>query len=1045
MCRIFKCLFIYVLLAFPGGASGVVKINEIMYHPPGGLLQHEFIEIYNSGPGNVDLSGWKIRNGVKFDFPDRILETDSYLVIAADLYAFNQKYPAVTNVVGEWSRKLSNQNEVLELRDAADAIIDVVEYFDEGDWAQRILLPADFTGYRGWSWKDDHNGGGKSLEVVNPSMSNDSGQNWLASIPDGGTPGAANSVFSANIAPLILSASHHPVIPRSTDSVKITAWIFDEQTPVQSVMLNHRIDGQPQFVQAAMFDDGLHDDGGSGDGLYGAILPTNANLTVIEYFITARDGQSNQRTWPAPADVDGQLQQAANALYQVNDNFSGWSPEQPSTYLVVMTEQERATLAQIGSRFPDAASNAQMNGAFISSGEDGLQIRQLCGFRNRGAGSRNRPPNNMRVNFKNDTPWRGRTAISLNSKYTHIQHLGMTVFQQSGVLAEDSELVYLRINGQDLAETGERMFGLYSQIEVLDQGWPENHAPQDPGGNLYRGSRFAEPHANLDYRGPGPLEYVNYYVKQNNEEENDYRDVIELTYGLSNNTPDEIYANEVNRLIDVSQWLRYAAVHALTSNNETCLGTGIGDDYALYRGEQNTRFRLVQHDSDTLFGKGDNPGGIDDSIFRFKDIPALKRLVEHPLYAPVYYQQLLDLSATVFAPENFNALVDATLGGKIPEAELNDIKNFNQQRVAYVLSQIPQTLTVETNLPQLNGYPRTESASVFIFGNANPAVTRSVSINGVQVIFDAQTGAYESSLTTSPVIFNPGINRVIVEAFDGSGNIVDSAFIDIWFDTGGSTIATGTLTVDTIFSPAKSPYRIQGDLVVSAGITLTIQPGTTLHFDPASRLHVQGKLLAEGVQNSRIHFFGTPQPGDQKWNGIFFDNSLSDNRMAYIVQSGSDGGNQHIDCINSQLHLEHTTWNDTNHTVLRTTASNLRVSDCEFPKMTDAETVVGHDVRPDGFVIFENNIFNTASGVNDIIDFAGSKRPDAIIQIYNNEFLGGGDDGLDFDGTDAHIEGNHFSNFAQAIPGGDSSANAIATGKKRRRHFGNHGRAKFFP
>ncbi|MEZ6118402.1 MAG: DNRLRE domain-containing protein [Pirellulaceae bacterium] len=49
------------------------------------------------------------------------------------------------------------------------------------------------------------------------------------------------------------------------------------------------------------------------------------------------------------------------------------------------------------------------------------------------------------------------------------------------------------------------------------------------------------------------------------------------------------------------------------------------------------------------------------------------------------------------------------------------------------------------------------------------------------------------------------------------------------------------------------------------------------------------------------------------------------------------------------------------------------------------------------------------------------------MQIINNLFKGGGDDGLDLDGTDAHIEGNVFMNF-QLNTSRATTANAIATG-----------------
>ena len=62
-----------------------------------------------------------------------------------------------------------------------------------------------------------------------------------------------------------------------------------------------------------------------------------------------------------------------------------------------------------------------------------------------------------------------------------------------------------------------------------------------------------------------------------------------------------------------------------------------------------------------------------------------------------------------------------------------------------------------------------------------------------------------------------------------------------------------------------------------------------------------------------------------------------------------------------------------------------------------------------------------------MIDFLGADRPGPVLQVLNNVFLGGGDDGLDLDGTDAHIEGNLFMNFRKNTSRATTS-NAIATG-----------------
>jgi hypothetical protein len=66
----------------------LIKINEIFPNPIGDDTSDEFIELYNSGESEIDLTGWKLSDATtrKYvltsdDFPDLKLEPKSYLVI----------------------------------------------------------------------------------------------------------------------------------------------------------------------------------------------------------------------------------------------------------------------------------------------------------------------------------------------------------------------------------------------------------------------------------------------------------------------------------------------------------------------------------------------------------------------------------------------------------------------------------------------------------------------------------------------------------------------------------------------------------------------------------------------------------------------------------------------------------------------------------------------------------------------------------------------------------------------------------------------------
>ena len=205
-------LFLLVLsslTALPLRGQNAVLINEIMYHPNSTNVLEEYVELFNAGTNQVDLSGWRFTKGVQFTFPSNtFLAVSNYLVVAADRATFTNKYPGVTNFVAGWLGVLSDNGDEIQLEDALGQTVDNLSYAPEGDWAIRQIgvegVPGavDQYGKQGWEWFAEHDGRGKSLELINRNLSNHSGQNWASSTLSNGTPGRVNSVIRTNIAGL---------------------------------------------------------------------------------------------------------------------------------------------------------------------------------------------------------------------------------------------------------------------------------------------------------------------------------------------------------------------------------------------------------------------------------------------------------------------------------------------------------------------------------------------------------------------------------------------------------------------------------------------------------------------------------------------------------------------------------------------------------------------------------------------------------------------------------------------------------------------------
>lgn len=148
-----------------------VVLHELYYHPITEDEDQEFVELFNRSGESVDLTGWRLRGGISFNFPSgTLLPPGGYLVVARNaalLRSIHTNLPA-NLILGDYSGRLSNRRDVVRLQMPDDLIstnqagvvvtnkiyitIDEVDYRDGGRWGQ---------------WAD---GGGSSLERVDPRL-----------------------------------------------------------------------------------------------------------------------------------------------------------------------------------------------------------------------------------------------------------------------------------------------------------------------------------------------------------------------------------------------------------------------------------------------------------------------------------------------------------------------------------------------------------------------------------------------------------------------------------------------------------------------------------------------------------------------------------------------------------------------------------------------------------------------------------------------------------------------------------------------------------
>ncbi|MCL5282837.1 MAG: lamin tail domain-containing protein, partial [Planctomycetes bacterium] len=308
-----------------GQAESAVVINELHTNPDVKTELVEFIELYNAGTTEVDLSGWQFTEGVLYTFPAGTkLPADGYLIVARSPDGIRAKWNVGRAglpdrvLFGPYAGGLENDGERIVLRDAAGAVADEVEY--------RLGFPWPTVGDPMLATQP---GTGRSMQLVNPAFDNDLGGSWRSALP---TPAAANkSVLATNVPPHIRQVKHSPKQPKSGEVVTITAKVTDPDG-VAIVSLQYQIVNPGSYIArfdpayadgwttVAMHDDGLSGDARALDDVYTVQIPAGVQThrRLVRYRITVMDSLGYSITVPYNDDPQ------PNFAYFVYDGVPAW-------------------------------------------------------------------------------------------------------------------------------------------------------------------------------------------------------------------------------------------------------------------------------------------------------------------------------------------------------------------------------------------------------------------------------------------------------------------------------------------------------------------------------------------------------------------------------------------------------------------------------------------------------------------------------------------------------------------------------------------------
>lgn len=159
-----------------------VIINEISFNNDATVNPGDWIELYNKGKYDIDLSGWKLTDSDhdhQYIFAANTrLKANEYLVVSNDLTKMKTVFGSVKNLIEPFTFNfgLGNTVDAVKLYSRDAQLIDEVNYGNSEPWQT-------FSYDELWS-----------LELIDPSKNNNSGRNWFLSEKDG-TPGIRNTLL----------------------------------------------------------------------------------------------------------------------------------------------------------------------------------------------------------------------------------------------------------------------------------------------------------------------------------------------------------------------------------------------------------------------------------------------------------------------------------------------------------------------------------------------------------------------------------------------------------------------------------------------------------------------------------------------------------------------------------------------------------------------------------------------------------------------------------------------------------------------------------
>jgi spore coat protein H len=540
-----------VVLAVAGPcalAAGPVVFNEVLYHPANDDDRLQYVELYNSGETEADLTGWKLR-GAKFDFPKETkLPPRGFLVVARDLRALQGLHGTAFQAVGDLRGKLKRGGEKLELVDANNKVVESFKFSDEAPW------PLGPDGYA------------SSLERICPTAPADDPHNWAPSKRASrkgreGTPGRANDNTSAHPLPVIDDVKWEKLLaPGAPLTVSVTMRAGKEVSKPTLIYYTFRGPTRPGQTNELEMQ---RISGNAQNGRYEAKIPAQTAGTLVRFVLSASSENGARRIFPSQYEP-----RPALASYVTAPIARAKIP--------VVTVLNTSRVRGGGNKMEPAREDLPEVGtsAFIYAPPEGEpQLFDFVQVRPRSGG--------WKVSFLKDQLLEGMSGINLLSegppRWMLAEHLSYEVYRRAGLRIQNSGHYRLTVDG--------RPMGYMLWVEQPNKTFLARSGRNNEG-NLYKIRWFER-------------DVVGAHEKKTNRSTG-HDDIVSLVQNL-NKLSGEAQWRYIQQNFDLTNVISYFAVNMCIQNWD-----GFFNNYYVYHDTKpGGKWEMIPWDEDKTWGEYD--------------------------------------------------------------------------------------------------------------------------------------------------------------------------------------------------------------------------------------------------------------------------------------------------------------------------------------------------------------------------------------------------------------------------------------------------------